>query len=425
MANASSTPPVTTTAAPPAGTAEIRVPTVTGYDVPMSVWWLNGLIIVLIVAIALILFEAIARLAGLLRERRERLARVDQRTVDLQSLAARAVPDAGKLTMFRASALGSPAASSQAINVKADQLIAQGSGNRPAAAAVGGGTMHTMMTMGTPAAPPGLPAAAVPPPPKPAGWEPYKVLAVIDETPDVKSFRFVHGEGKPLAPFQAGQYLQIQRTVEGQAKPVIRCYSLSSAPHCGDYYQISVKSQGVMSKHLHGVIKAGDVVELKKPAGKFFLDPAQRLDLVLIAGGIGITPVWSMAQEFLHQKRRNRIDLFFGVRNEADIAYRKQLDELKVAHPNFHLHIVMSRPPEDGSWKGLKGRVDLNLIRRALLYNLSGRAYYMCGPPEMMSGISEGLEAQGVDIPNIHFEAFGPAAPRKAKAVGGDAPPAG
>nr|MBA3938316.1 FAD-binding oxidoreductase [Planctomycetota bacterium] len=229
-----------------------------------------------------------------------------------------------------------------------------------------------------------------------------------------------HSEGKPLAPFQAGQYLTVMVKPAGAAKPAIRNYSLSSPPHQSEYYQISVKAvdKGLVSNHIHQNFRAGDLVDLKKPGGKFFLDPAQRLDLALVAGGIGITPVWSMTQEFLSVGRRNRIDLFYGCRTEADVAFAKELKEISAKHENFRLHIVLSRA--DGGWTGLTGHVDLALIRRVLLYNLRGRAYYLCGPAQMMTDITEGLENQGVPTSDIHYEAFGPAAPRKKKE--GDAP---
>ncbi len=376
---------------------------------------LDGLLMLTVVAMSLVVAETSFHLVGMRRQRRERLHQATKRSLNLQALAERAAPEMGGMTLFKASQVkGASSASGRAAIPQVPAPVqAPASNQAPVPAELRHDPLAPTIISNQPAAPAAPSAEAK----KPSGFESYKVVAIIDESSDVKSFRFAHAEGKPLTPFHPGQYLTIQTVPPGAEKPAIRCYSLSSAPHQNDFYQISVKAveKGLISNHLHRTLKVGDVVELKKPGGKFFLDPAQRLDIGLIAGGIGITPCYSMAMEFLHTGRRNRIDLFYGCRTQDDVVYAKELQQLAAKHENFRLHVVLSRAPDGGGWSGLTGRVDISLLRRVLLYNLRGRAYYLCGPSQMMTDITEALEAQGVPETDIHYEAFGPAAPKKHK----------
>ena len=378
---------------------------------PAATLALDGLLVLAVVAMSLVVAETSFHLVGMRRQRRERLHQATKRSMNLQALAERAAPEMGGMTLFKASQTKSASSPGRA----AVAVVPPSPVPVVSAVPVPDELRHDPLAptiISQPAPTPAAPPAEVK---KPSGFEPYKVVAIVDESPDVKSFRFAHVDGKPLSPFHPGQYLTIQTTPSGAEKPAIRCYSLSSAPHQNEFYQISVKAveKGLISNHLHRTLKVGDTVELKKPGGKFFLDPAQRLDIGLIAGGIGITPCYSMAMEFLHTGRRNRIDLFYGCRTMDDVVYAKELQALAAKHENFRLHVVLSRAPDGGGWSGLTGRVDISLLRRVLLYNLRGRAYYLCGPSQMMTDITDALEAQGVPETDIHYEAFGPAAPKR------------
>ena len=406
--------------AEPTNSAVSHAPASASTTLPPAALFLDGLLVLTVIALSLVVAETSFHLVGMRRQRRERLHQSVKRSMNVQALAERAGPDMGGMTMFKAGQAKSEVPAKPA-PVVAPPPATPGASMPQAKAqpAVPAELRHDPLAatiLSEPAAPT-VPAEVK----KPSGFEKFKVVAIVEESPDVKSFRFAHLEGKPLAPFHPGQYLTIQTTPVGAERPVIRCYSLSSAPHQSEYYQISVKAveKGLISNHLHRTLKVGDAVDLKKPGGKFFLDPAQRLDIGLIAGGIGITPCYSMAMEFLHTGRRNRIDLFYGCRTTDDVVYAKELQALAAQHENFRLHIVLSRAPEGGGWTGLTGRVDIGLIRRVLFYNLRGRAYYLCGPSQMMTDITEALEAQGVPEDDIHYEAFGPAAPKRKETPAG------
>ncbi len=126
------------------------------------------------------------------------------------------------------------------------------------------------------------------------------------ETGDICSFYLEPHDRRPLPSFMPGQYLTFRLNIPGQAKPVIRCYSLSDGPKA-EYFRVTIKKvgpppgkadgkPGLVSSHFHDQIEQGDIVDVKAPGGQFFLDPAEDTPAVLIGGGIGLTPGYEHAQ---------------------------------------------------------------------------------------------------------------------------------
>jgi ferredoxin-NADP reductase len=160
-------------------------------------------------------------------------------------------------------------------------------------------------------------------------------------------------------------------------------------------------------------VHGGDVVQVKAPAGHFFIDPDASVPAVFIAGGIGITPMMSMLRWCLAEQPDRLIHLYYGVRSRADHAFKLVLEALAAAHPTFQLNVVYGSPgPDDVQGRDYQhpGRVDLSLLRRTLPH---GRhQFYVCGPPPMMQSLVPALRAWGVQDSDIRFEAFGPASVR-------------
>ena len=129
------------------------------------------------------------------------------------------------------------------------------------------------------------PQVAVPKPPKEVKTP---VLAVADETPDIKTFRMARPEGWD---FTAGQFLTV--CIQADGKSVKRAYSISSAPHASGYFEISVKRQGLVSGMLHATVRPGTVLTIRRPAGQFVYPIGDERPIVLLAGGVGITPLMS------------------------------------------------------------------------------------------------------------------------------------
>jgi len=258
-----------------------------------------------------------------------------------------------------------------------------------------------------------------------SGFRDFRVERRIFESPDesICSFYLKPVDDAPLPSYKPGQYLTFQLPVidpaSGKPKNIIRCYSLSDRPG-KDHYRVSIKRvlppgdvpdapPGLSSNFFHDAIQEGDHVFVKPPGGHFFLKDGNG-PVVLIAGGIGITPMLSMLNETLEQESDREIWLFYGVRNSADHAMKGHLKTLDQKHPNFRLHVCYSSPGTDdreGRDYQHAGRVDIALLRQLL--SLQVYDFYVCGPRPMLETIVPALEDWGVADENIHYEAFGPA----------------
>lgn len=252
-----------------------------------------------------------------------------------------------------------------------------------------------------------------------SGLRKFKIDRKVPEGGDICSFYFIPHDGKPIPPFRPGQYLTFSLKVEGKDKPVVRCYSLSDSPLQRDYYRISVKKVsplGQGSGHLHDKLTEGDIVDLKAPSGAFFLDTSKHNPIVLIGGGIGITPVLSMLNSIVESGSKREVWFFYGVRNSEEHIMAEHLRRLDSEHENIRMHICYSNPAEEdrqGTDYHHDERVSVDLFRRLLPSN--NYDYYMCGPPPMMSSVVEDLKEWGVPDSQIHFEAFGPASVKTQK----------
>lgn len=255
-----------------------------------------------------------------------------------------------------------------------------------------------------------------------------KARAFEDGARSQCSFSLEPVDGVPLPDFKPGQFLTFSLRVPDPAAPggqraVTRCYSLSDRPS-PSHYRITVKRvpppadrpglpPGVSSNHFHDRVQPGDVLEVKAPSGHFVIDPDPALPAVLVAGGIGITPMMSMLRWCLAEQPGRTVHLYYGVRNRSEHAFKAQLEEMAAAQHQFRLHVVYSRPGA-GDRQGVDfqdtGHVDLELLRRTLP---PGRhQFYVCGPTAMLETLVPALLESGVPEPDIHYEAFGPASVR-------------
>ena len=189
------------------------------------------------------------------------------------------------------------------------------------------------------------------------GWRKFQVVHKSVECSDVVSLYFARHDRKKIPGFNPGQFLTFQLRIPGIPQPVVRCYSLSDAPK-EKYYRISVKrvpaskpehKPGLVSNYFHDHLKEGDIIDCKPPAGAFFLDLAERTPVVLIAGGIGITPVLSMANALTARGPLTRETswFFLGVRNGAKTFATSICRKLAAAHDKLHIQFCYSNPSEN------------------------------------------------------------------------------
>ncbi|MBU6409595.1 MAG: 2Fe-2S iron-sulfur cluster binding domain-containing protein, partial [Verrucomicrobia bacterium] len=262
-----------------------------------------------------------------------------------------------------------------------------------------------------------------------AGWNGIRKFSVAKKTvecEDVCAFYLKPHDGRPIPAFKPGQYLTFHLELPGRDKTLIRCYSLSDSPR--DYYRVTIKKEkapadrpdlppGAASSYFCDAVKEGDILNVKAPGGHFFLDMAQSRAVVLIGGGVGVTPMLSMANAIAASGSKREAWFFLGVRNRRDHIHKAELEKLAAENENIRLHVCYSKPGE-GDVKGRdfqhEGRVTVELFKELL--PSSNFSYYLCGPGAFMKSITEGLEEWGVPEGDVHFEAFGPATVKK-KAV--------
>ena len=261
------------------------------------------------------------------------------------------------------------------------------------------------------------------------GWRDFRVVGREFEDADKTqcSFYLAPVDGALLTPFQPGQYLTFSLRVadsaagaQGTHRTITRCYSLSDRPSATGY-RVTIKRvlapagraelpPGASSSHFHDRVREGDIHRVKAPSGQFFIDPDPAVPAVLIAGGIGVTPMMSMLRWCLAEQPQRTVYLYYGLRHSGEQAFKQALEQLAASHPNFHLNVVYSSAgPGDVQGRDYQhaGHVDVDLLRRSLP---QGRhRFYVCGPPPMMASLVPALGAWGVGSEDIHFEAFGPA----------------
>ncbi len=233
-----------------------------------------------------------------------------------------------------------------------------------------------------------------------------KVIGIYSETPDVKTFRLAPFEGGDL-PFDhiPGQYMNLHLNIDGQLKN--RCYTIASPPTRRGYCELSIKREqrGTVSRHLHDHIQVGDTLNVSCPAGRFTFNGSNEKQVLLIAGGVGITPIMSMARYLTDLAWTGEIYFVFVAKTEEDIIFRRELESLAARHRNFHLCITLSRLNEKERWAGECGRITGALLRRHVS-NLESTPVYLCGPDSMMQATRELLIREGVSADRIHTEAF-------------------
>ena len=243
----------------------------------------------------------------------------------------------------------------------------------------------------------------------PGGWRGARDFRVIDkvrESDEITSFHLLPVDGGPVVDFRPGQYIGLQLVIAGQE--VRRNYSLSAAPN-GRSYRISVKREvgGVVSNHLHDQVQAGDTLALFPPAGEFTLAAGSQRPLVLISGGVGITPTLAMLQAALADEADTRpIHFIHCARRPGVQAFGAQVDALAEQHPRLRrFYLYDEAAPGDHA----TGRLDQQRLQAWLPAVPAEVEAYFLGPQPFMREVKRSLRALGVPAEQMRYEFFGPA----------------
>lgn len=245
-----------------------------------------------------------------------------------------------------------------------------------------------------------------------SSWRPFRVVGIVEESTVIRSLYLEPADGEDIVAHEPGQHLPIRVHPEPGRDPAMRTYTLSSAPSDG-FYRLSVKREGRVSNHLHR-LAIGDLIEARAPAGSFTINPLEPRPAVMLAAGIGITPILAMLRTLVFEGLRHGqvrpTYVFIAARSLAERAFDSEISEL-VRSTDGAIRLVRVLADPQGAEPDIDydaaGRIDLAILRSVLPFD--GYDFYLCGPPSFMQGLYDQLRDLGTPDERIHAEAFGPA----------------
>jgi ferredoxin-NADP reductase/phenylpropionate dioxygenase-like ring-hydroxylating dioxygenase large terminal subunit len=241
-----------------------------------------------------------------------------------------------------------------------------------------------------------------------------EVAKVEKESETISSFYLRRADGGSLYSWEPGQFLPIRVTIPGQTGPHLRTFTIST--RCNpDFYRLSImrrEAGGAVSQFLHDHAQKGSRLEAMMPRGKFVLDQTVGRPVVLISGGVGITPMMVIAEHIVAEGYRTGtfrpIYFIHGTRGSRVHAFRQAVQELAARHPAMRVHVSYSRPdPGDmiGVTHDVEGHVTIETSKQLL--GFADYDFYLCGPAGFMNALYSGLIELDVRPERIHFESFG------------------
>jgi ferredoxin-NADP reductase len=261
-----------------------------------------------------------------------------------------------------------------------------------------------------PSVSPDLPAAVnleIAPSKSNAWTGPLRVSRIFDETPQVKTYRLTDPSGGKI-PFNylPGQFITVTVAPNGLSKK--RSYTIASSPTIRDYCEITVKREdlGTVSQYLHSQVNEGDVLEFTGPSGRFTFTGQEADSIVLIAGGVGVTPLMSITRFLLDRSWKGDIFFLFACKSKDNVIYREELEYLARRHPNLHIAFVLDELSGALDDIYVSGRITADLLRDRVP-NIASRRVHICGPPGMIAAVRNVLADLGVGEQNIYTELFG------------------
>jgi ferredoxin-NADP reductase len=233
----------------------------------------------------------------------------------------------------------------------------------------------------------------------------YRVLEVKQEVPKVWTIKFAPPPGERRFDFLPGQF-QFVTLFRGGGLPVEEHhFTIASSPTETGFHASTIKESGDFTASI-GRTKPGDTAAIQAPFGHFsYVFYPEARDLVLIAGGIGITPLMSNLRHMRDTKADRRVLLIFANRTESDIVFKEELSRIEVGtRPELQVAYILSKPGAD--WHGETGHIDREKLARLAGDRLAIGTFFLCCPPPMLQGLVQDLRELGVDDSRIHFEYF-------------------
>jgi nitric oxide dioxygenase len=255
-------------------------------------------------------------------------------------------------------------------------------------------------------------------------WRNFRISKKMPESEQITSFYLSPVDGKPLPSYLPGQYISVAISVPSLHHDQNRQYSLSAAPS-PDHYRISVKRESsaqrgdtahpaYISNILHADKKEGDILQVSHPFGEFYADPKEESNgaLVLISAGVGITPMVSILDTFIQEKKSRTINFIHATRSSDVQAFGPHIRDTTKAHSHITSVIFNKHPSTNANQHtdyNFACRMDLDKVdkNKDLCLDDKKATYYICGPGGFMRDMGDKLRSFGVDDQRIKLEIFG------------------
>ena len=247
------------------------------------------------------------------------------------------------------------------------------------------------------------------------GWRDFRIESVTQESEIIRSFMLVPADGAPVLRHEPGQYLGLQFDLPGRGV-LKRNYSISCAPNARAY-RITVKREanaglpaGIVSNWLHDQAGVGTVLRAAPPAGDFFLDRTTDAPVVLVSGGVGLTPMMSMLASIEAEMPERATWYVHGALNGRVHAMREIAATAAASTANIQVRTFYAEPEAQDQRGENYDEVGLITAEWLIANTPSDKAsYYLCGPKPFLAALVNGLQRNGVPAERVRFEFFGPA----------------
>jgi ferredoxin-NADP reductase len=236
-----------------------------------------------------------------------------------------------------------------------------------------------------------------------------RCVKVIQETWDVRTFCFMAAQ-PVLFFFKPGQFVTLELEIDEQ--PVMRSYTISSSPSVPYSFSISVKRMpgGKVSNWLHDNLQEGQELAVHGPVGLFNAIDFPADKVLLLSGGVGITPVMSMARWFYDTNANVDMVFVHSARTPKDVIFHRELEHMAARISNFSLHIICEKHGLGEAWAGYRGYLNQKMLE-LMTPDFMEREIFCCGPTPYMNAVKHLLESNGFDMQHYHEESFGATPP--------------
>ena len=242
------------------------------------------------------------------------------------------------------------------------------------------------------------------------GWRPFRIGQKVQESEEITSFYLYPIDGGKVPTYKPGQYISVKLFVSEWNLFQPRQYSLSDAPG-NDYLRISVKREranaekpdGQVSNLLHDQFAENAILDISMPLGDFFLNETVQTPVVLLSGGVGITPMVSILNHLVATQSARKILFIHTCCNNAVHAFKAHIEQLAAAQANVEASFFYDQRTEQDSGIGASPLA----VDQLLSPELADAEYYLCGPAPFMRHYLSELQRNGVTSERIFAEAFG------------------